>query len=404
MAISYTEHIQLTCAHCRVQFTTDAWALVDAAERPDLAEALRDGTLNLAPCPACGDASPAGTALLFHDPAGRRVYFAVPPDTAEHTWREQAQALLYALVGSLPDDQRRPYLGDVQVEHELAGVRRAVLRRAHGRRAAGTGPAAGKPVESIIGPGTTMPPASRPATDPPPNIEGAALLDAVRALLAADTADEFQAIIDATPALLGDQGDAAVEQLAVNAYAQGQPALGDALREARATLARMRGGAPAGAPEPPVAAPAHLPAPAYQALLQASSPALLNAVIRDYPLLLEPWADDELAARTEAALDEGNERLAQLIEAHRDALEQCRMQADSDEFLLAAVRALMLAEDDDAIADVLTAYPMLLTDQAQDALFGLAAGARAQGDNDLAEYAITCRALLRKVRAGLDAH
>ncbi|MFN8566401.1 MAG: CpXC domain-containing protein [Kouleothrix sp.] len=72
MAISYTEHIQLTCAHCRVQFATDAWALVDAAERPDLAEALRDGTLNLAPSPrrAAMLARPARHCCSTTRPAG----------------------------------------------------------------------------------------------------------------------------------------------------------------------------------------------------------------------------------------------------------------------------------------------------------------------------------------------
>ncbi|HNP73251.1 MAG TPA: CpXC domain-containing protein, partial [Kouleothrix sp.] len=129
MAISRSETIRLRCPSCSAAFEAVAWALVDAAERPDLAAALRDGTLNLAECPRCGAVAPAGAALLFHDPASRRVYFAVPPDTGEHRWREQAQALLYELVGALPEDDRLPYLGDVQVEQELGGVRRAVLRR-----------------------------------------------------------------------------------------------------------------------------------------------------------------------------------------------------------------------------------------------------------------------------------
>ena len=132
MPISQSDYIGLTCPACGARFETDAWTLVDAAERSDLAQALREGSLNMATCPKCGTQTAAGTALLFHDPAGRRVYFAVPPDVGEHVWRERAQELLYQLVGSLPEDERRPYLGDVQVEQELDGVRRALLR--HDRR------------------------------------------------------------------------------------------------------------------------------------------------------------------------------------------------------------------------------------------------------------------------------
>src|SRR5512138_747865 len=128
MPISHSEYIDLTCPSCGARFETEAWTLIDAAERSDLAQALREGSLNVATCPKCGAPSPAGAALLLHDPAGRRVYFAVPPNVGEHVWRERAQELLYQLVGSLPEDERRPYLGDVQVEQELDGVRRALLR------------------------------------------------------------------------------------------------------------------------------------------------------------------------------------------------------------------------------------------------------------------------------------
>ncbi|MDQ2997841.1 MAG: CpXC domain-containing protein, partial [Chloroflexota bacterium] len=135
MPISQSDYTGLACSACGAQFETEAWTLVDAAERSDLAQALRDGILNLATCPKCGIQTAAGAALLFHDPGGRRVYFAVPPGVGEYVWRERAQELHHQLVASLPEDERRPYLGDVQVEQELDGVRRALLR--HDRRRAG---------------------------------------------------------------------------------------------------------------------------------------------------------------------------------------------------------------------------------------------------------------------------
>src|SRR5215213_4821399 len=140
MPISQSDYTGLACPACGAHFETEAWTLVDAAERSDLAQALRDGILNLATCPKCGTQTAAGTALLFHDPGGRRVYFAVPPDVGEYAWRERAQELLHQLVANLPEEERRPYLGDVQVEQELDGVRRALLRHDRRRsRGQGTG-------------------------------------------------------------------------------------------------------------------------------------------------------------------------------------------------------------------------------------------------------------------------
>src|SRR5262249_43485915 len=149
--------------------------------------------------------------------------------------------------------------------------------------------------------------------------------------------------------------------------------------------------------------PSTLPDAAYQALLHVASPDELRAATRDYPVLLEEWADAALAARTEGALDEGNERLARTIEAHREALADLRAQVGGREALFQAVRALMEADGEDAVADVISSNPMLLTNSAQDALSGVAGDARVRGDDRLAEYAASCGALLRTVRAGLEA-
>src|SRR5439155_24125915 len=124
MPLSYSESTILTCPSCRQAFTSEVWMLVDAAERPDLAEALRDGTLNVVACPHCGSSGPAGAALLFHDGANRRVYFAAPPDSEEYEWREQAQPRRSLLVGGLPEEQRPPYPGEVQVGQRAEGWRR----------------------------------------------------------------------------------------------------------------------------------------------------------------------------------------------------------------------------------------------------------------------------------------
>src|SRR5438067_1181623 len=69
MPISQSDYIGLACPACGARFETDAWTLVDAADRSDLAQALRDGSLNVATCPKCGVQTAAGIALLSENPA-----------------------------------------------------------------------------------------------------------------------------------------------------------------------------------------------------------------------------------------------------------------------------------------------------------------------------------------------
>jgi hypothetical protein len=66
-----------------------------------------------------------------------------------------------------------------------------------------------------------------------------------------------------------------------------------------------------------------------------------------------------------------------------------------------AVEALLSADDEEVLAQVLLEYPVLLTDEAENALWHLSAEARSQGDEELATYAVECRAMLRRVREGL---
>jgi CpXC protein len=409
MPISYCEKDTLTCPFCGQDFIAEIWMLIDAAERPDLAEALREGALNVVACPHCDYSGPAGAPLLFHDPANRRVYFAAPSGGAEHEWREQAQSLLYLLVGSLPEEDRRPYLGDVQVEQEVEGVRRAVLRRQKARRGPAlvpTQPAARPPsargVEHHV---VEVPPAEQMADSSP-------ILDAVRALLAADSPEQFAAIVDERPVLLSAAADTTLAQLAEVAYAQGEREVAAALGEARAELRRMRPGAEgresgagelAAAPQPVPPSPRSLSDMAYQMLMAAASAEELRAAVRDHPGLLDAWADADLSERVETALDAGDERLATAIEERREALAALREELSGQAALPQALKALLQADGEDELAAALTEHPILLTDAAQAALLQLASEARQRGDDQLAEYAVECRAMLRKVREGLEA-
>lgn len=405
MPISLYEQSQLRCPNCGTTFNGEVWTLVDAEERPDLAAAIAAGTLNQVICPACGVGGTASSPLLFHDPANRRVYFAVPPATDAHRWREQAQALLYVLVGELPEERRGLYLGDVQVEEGLDGVQRAIAR--HTRRTQRTRAAIPTP------PGTPVhvpEPVAIPATPPPEAAPetSAALLDAVQEFLAADTPAEAQALAARRPILTDPAADLLLVDLVRMADTQGEREIARAINEARVLLRELRSGAPLELPpEPevpniPADQAATLSDAAYQALLSANSPEQLAGAIRAFPALLDPWADADLSARVDTALHAGHELLAATLEERRAALSDLRADLTSEPAVLDAVRLLLDATDQEAISTVLMQYPALLTEVTQRVMMELAAGARAQGDDALAAYTIECRAMLRSVRVGLE--
>jgi hypothetical protein len=391
-------------------FDGEIWTLVDIEERPDLAAALSGGNLNRLICPHCNYRGTSRSPLLVHDPAGRRVYFAVPPDTEEHRWREQAQALLYELAGALPEERRGLYLGDVQVEEGLDGVQRAMARNERRNRRVRSVPPQAAPIAVPEPLAVALP--VEPAE---PAVDQTALLDAVQEFLAADSPTEAQALAARRPILYDPAADLVLLDLVRMADTQGEREIARAINEARVWLRELRSGtepaaiatAPAAeTPQPSVeyqgTDTVHLSEVAYRALLGNADPGALPEIVRDFPALLDPWADTALAARVDAALAEGHELLAATLEDRREALAELRNELTSEAALLDAVRQLLATADEEALAGVLTRYPALLSDAAQRVMMDLAAGARTQGDEALAAYTIECRAMLRNVREGLE--
>jgi hypothetical protein len=63
-----------------------------------------------------------------------------------------------------------------------------------------------------------------------------------------------------------------------------------------------------------------------------------------------------------------------------------------------AIEALLLADGEAAIRQVVEHYPVLREDVAAQALWQFASEARASGDEELAVYAIECREILRRMK------
>jgi hypothetical protein len=224
-------------------------------------------------------------------------------------------------------------------------------------------------------------------------------------MLGADTPGELEQILAAHPVLLDPSTDRTLGELAQVAVEQRAYAVADSLNEARALLARMGAARPApAAPSGPAGEPeaTDIPEAALQALLRAQSGAELEVVAATHPLLLRPEVDRLLAERVEQALDEGYERMAHALEERREALARLRQAPPGDPSTLdEAVEALLIADGEEALAEVIDRYPVLLEEAAAQALWQFAAEARASGDEDLARYAVECREMLRRVRDGL---
>ena len=111
MPHSYAETLTLTCANCGRDFDAEFWLIVDAAERPDLLERIRAGTLHDLACPHCGDAGHMDAPLLLFRPDDEPVLlFSSAEETTADEDREQARQLVEMLQTALGDQWQDNWL------------------------------------------------------------------------------------------------------------------------------------------------------------------------------------------------------------------------------------------------------------------------------------------------------
>lgn len=103
---------QIQCPSCGTSITAQVFNIVDAAEQPELKEALLAGELNAFQCRACGMVGTLQAPLLYHDPTKELLLIYLPMglnlpvDQEERIVAEMTNAVLHAT----PPQQRRGYL------------------------------------------------------------------------------------------------------------------------------------------------------------------------------------------------------------------------------------------------------------------------------------------------------
>ncbi len=361
--LSFAETLQLDCPRCHTPFSAETWIIIDGHERPDLVGQILDETLHQVRCPSCGQGGAVPATLLYHDAAAERVLLAVPPNMPKSEWREAGQTLLWSLIGALPTQARRPYLGDVQAEAGLAGIAQVIVAE----RLAGSGAA-----------DEELPP----------------IVVAIQELLAAESPAALQAALAAHPLLREAQSVAILRELAHAAFGQDEDEAGAAFSRAADLLVELHGLAAAPTPAPPDPTDEL----AY-ALLRAQSGADLAALLEAEPALLDPAVDARLTEWVALARHTGKPLIADGVAQRVAALPQLRADYRAHQALVAAVTALLEAPTDAAVEEVLLEYDELLDPAADTLLAELAAAA----EPELAALIAERRAFAGRVRRALDA-
>jgi hypothetical protein len=290
----------------------------------------------------------------------------------EPEWREAGQGLLWMLIGALPEDQRLPYLGNVQAEGGLGGV------------------------AQVIRQGRLIEPDNDDAEAAPP------IVFAIQALLEAKNSQELLHVLEQHSILNDPQAVMIMQELAVEARRTGETEAANGFSRAADLLQQvkqMRGAMP-DSPGTGLS-PEQVEELAF-ALLRSTSGHELAAVVDEHPELLEESTEAALAEYIAQARSNNKQRIAEGLAERLQAVREMRTQYQQQQPTLEAVQAYLQAETSDEIEAIVLEREELTTDAADQALERLASSARSDGDMVFAAFVEERRAFLRQVRAALD--
>jgi len=289
---SYAQPASVTCRRCGEAFSVDLWLIVDAGERPDLLERVRQGALHAFPCPRCGQTVEADAPLLLYFSraplrlSGREVRLLFSPARWTRPQEDEAQA--GALLARL-----REALGPAWREEWL---REGLL----------------------VLPRGLLPLFLREDPEAAPR----ALTRTLKEFIGARTWEESRRILEAYPELLTDEADALLGQWIAAAQARSAEEACRILEEHRVLLRRCR---EVGIEE--AFAERRRGSELVQTLfafIQAETWEESRRILEAHPELLTDEADAVLGRLIDTAQAQGDETALRIFERHRTLLRRCR--------------------------------------------------------------------------------
>ncbi len=237
MPNSFSQPISLPCPRCGATLQAELYLIIDIAERPDLVEKIKDGTIHEIVCPNCGPIGQADAPLLIYRAGGEVLLFSPAQQTTDEQDQEHARALVARLRETLGPAWRNDWLA-----RGLPGVPRPLLPLALSedpqQALEQLQQQAAQALERLRHENPEefqqLQEQARRLTESMP------LLETLQQFIQADTWDESQRILEAHPELLEDRTLTLLDDLIKGAQQQNNENAVRLFQEHRALLERCR--------------------------------------------------------------------------------------------------------------------------------------------------------------------
>ena len=230
MPNSFAHTTELHCPHCSNSFSADIWFIVDTAERPDLTERIRTGSLHDLACPDCGRNAIVAAPLFVLTSAAasnQTVLLFSPAPTAESADAGLDLGYPLDLVMEWLNATRPAWMEEMQTvpRPQLAASLDRSMLPSSSESADDTIPTIHAPLDELATEGITIESqedldrllAERPDLHDrfgkALSTAGPQLLRLLLEFVQASSWDESQRIIEANSELLSDEADAALSEL-----------------------------------------------------------------------------------------------------------------------------------------------------------------------------------------------